>query len=104
MCTSVPSFGWVERERRERESRKGNGEHTAVEDQSDNLNEERMSHVIAEVQKAHPDVKLEPQDNSRSITVGALSKLSIQVLTRRTDAVRRKLYETLIQSQNRTWK
>lgn len=78
-CTSVPSYGWVEREQCERESRKGNGENTTVEDQSDGLNEERILHIMTEVHQANPSIKLESQDNGRSITVGILSKLAARI-------------------------
>ena len=67
--TSVPSHGWVERERRERESRKGSGEHTTVEDQSHNLNDEEISVINKEFQVAHPNIKLETQNGGHSMTV-----------------------------------
>lgn len=88
-CTSVPAHGWVERENRERESLKGNREHVTVEDQIDSLDEERISQIIAEVQEAHPNIKLELQDDGHSIRVGVLSNLSVGVLTRRADTVHR---------------
>jgi hypothetical protein len=73
--TSVPSHGWTERERRERESRKGNGARIAVEDQSDKLDDERLPQIVAQVKEAHANIKLELQNDNRSITVGALLPL-----------------------------
>jgi hypothetical protein len=68
-CASVPSHGWVERERRERELRKGNGEHAPANDQNYTLNDEDISRITTDFQKAHPNIKLEIQDNNRSLTV-----------------------------------
>lgn len=67
--TSVPSHGWIERERRERESRKGYGEHTAVEDQSDSLEDGRISQIVTQIKDAHPNVKLDLQNDNPSIIV-----------------------------------
>jgi hypothetical protein len=66
---SVPSYGWIERERREREAHKGNGEHIAAEDQSDTLNDEDISRITVHFRKAHPSIKLDVQDDNCSITV-----------------------------------
>lgn len=71
-CISVPSYGWIERERRERELNKGNGERTTVDDHSDSLDDEGISQIIAKIQEAHPLIKLESQDHHCSITVRAL--------------------------------
>ena len=73
--TSVPAHGWVERERRERESHKGNGARIAVEDQGDKLDDERLAQTVAQVKEAHANVKMELQSDNRSITVGALLQL-----------------------------
>lgn len=70
--TSVPSHGWIERERRERESRKGNGSHTATEDQSNILDDQRISQTVEEVKGAHPNIEMDLASDNRSITVGLL--------------------------------
>lgn len=67
--TSVPSSGWIDRERRERESRKGNGQHTAVEDHGDSLDNEQISRIVAEVQEGQPNVKFEAQNDNHNIIV-----------------------------------
>ena len=87
---SVPSHGWIERERRERESRKGNGQHAAVEDQGDRLDNEKISRIIAQVQEAQPSIKLEAQNDNRSITVRNSSKtppLSTDISSRRNSSL-----------------
>lgn len=67
--TAVSSFGWTERERRERESRKGTTQHVAVEDKVERLDTEALSRILAEIHGAQSNVKLEIQDDGRSITV-----------------------------------
>lgn len=68
-CASVPSHGWIERERRERESHKGPVESAAVEDQSNVWDDETLSRIVADVQETQPNVKLQVQNDNRSITV-----------------------------------
>lgn len=72
-CASVPSYGWIERERRERESHEGPGENAAVEDDSDKLDDETISRIVAEVQGMHPNIKLQAQNDNRCITVRSLT-------------------------------
>jgi hypothetical protein len=72
-CASIPSHGWVERERRERESHKRHGENTAVEDHGNELDDETISRIIAEVQSAQPNIKLQAHNDSRCITVRLLT-------------------------------
>ncbi|KAJ8117847.1 hypothetical protein OPT61_g1048 [Boeremia exigua] len=67
--TSVPSHGWIERERRERESRKSNGQHTATEDHTDRLTDEKISRIVAEIKEAQPYLKLETQNNNNNIMI-----------------------------------
>ena len=69
---SISSHGWIERERRERESRKGSRAHTAVEDQSDKLDSEGISQAVAQVKEAHPNMKFELQSDNHDITVRLL--------------------------------
>ncbi|KAJ4412277.1 hypothetical protein N0V91_000748 [Didymella pomorum] len=66
-CASVPSYGWIERERQEHESHKGPGEHTTVEDHSNRLDDETVSCIVAEFQGTQPNIKLQAQDDKRSI-------------------------------------
>jgi len=67
--TSVPSHGWLERERREREARKRNGEHTAVEDQGGSLDNDKIMRIMAEVQEVQSNVKFQAQNDNTSIVV-----------------------------------
>lgn len=67
-CTSIPAHGWIARERRERELRTGNGQHTTVDDKGDKLDNEKISHTVAKVQEAHPDVKFEVDPDNHTIT------------------------------------
>ncbi|KAF1932900.1 uncharacterized protein M421DRAFT_252068 [Didymella exigua CBS 183.55] len=97
-CVSVPSHGWIERARRERESHKSPGENTAVEDHSNRLDDETISRIIADIQGTQPNVKLQAHDGNRCITVRFLAKLDLQILSYRVDTVCRKLHETLFQS------
>ncbi|KAF9697350.1 hypothetical protein EKO04_004859 [Ascochyta lentis] len=93
-CTFVPAHGWVERERRENDARKGDGEQTSTEGQSDTLDDERISLVVAEVQKAHPSVKLETYDDNRGITTQFIAnsmRLSFKVNIEREKDTPRKL-------------
>ncbi|KAF1365287.1 hypothetical protein EJ07DRAFT_96182 [Lizonia empirigonia] len=93
-CTSVPAYGWVERENRERGSLKGNREHVAVEDQIDSLDEERISQIIAEVQEAHPNIKLELQDDGHSTRTQFIAnsmRLSFKVNVERENGAHHKL-------------
>lgn len=68
-CASVPSYGWIERERRERELQKGPSEKTAAEDQSNELDDEMISRVIAEVQGTQPNITLQVQSDIQCIIV-----------------------------------
>lgn len=67
--TSVPSNGWIERESRERETRKGIAQHRVAEDNGDGLDGETISRITLEVQETQPNVKFETSDENRSITV-----------------------------------
>lgn len=69
--TAVPSHGWIERERREREVRKGTIQHADVEDKVEKLDTETLSRVLADVHGTQSSVKFEIQDDNRSINVRA---------------------------------
>lgn len=71
-CVSVPFHGWVERERRERESRKGPGECSPSEDHISTLSNEDISRIAVDFQKAHPNIKLGTRDDHRGFTVRVL--------------------------------
>ncbi|KAF3048884.1 hypothetical protein E8E11_005483 [Didymella keratinophila] len=66
-CASVPSHGWIERERRERESRKGCGENTAIENHSNKLDDETVSRIVKEFQMAQPTIKLQAKNDNHCI-------------------------------------
>ena len=102
--TSVPSHGWIERERRERESRKGNGAHTATEDQNNILDDQRISQTVKEVKGAHPNIKLDLASDNRSITVGLLSQSQASNVDMMTGAICSQLLEAIVQSQYRSRK
>lgn len=67
---SLPSHGWVERERREREAKKGLKKgRESVEDMGAVLGEADVLQIVAEFRKAHPNIRLDAQDDGRSISV-----------------------------------
>jgi hypothetical protein len=67
-CVSIPSHGWIERERKAKESTKSKGSES-VEDLGATLSDEEFSRIVVEFGKIHPNLKLETQDNDRSISV-----------------------------------
>jgi hypothetical protein len=64
---SIPSHGWIEREKKERTVKRSNSSEGADENRDATL--EDVSQVLVEFQKAHPNIKLDTQDNNRTITV-----------------------------------
>jgi len=65
---SVPSHGWVEREKKARESTKSTGSES-VEDTGATLTNEDISRIVVEFHKSHPNLKLETKDDNSSISV-----------------------------------
>ncbi|KAF2133273.1 hypothetical protein P153DRAFT_381711 [Dothidotthia symphoricarpi CBS 119687] len=71
---SLPSHGWVERERREREAKKGQAKRIeAVEEVGAVLTDEEISQIVVEFRKAHPNIRMDTQDDNRSILVQFVS-------------------------------
>lgn len=71
-CVSIPSHGWVERERKAKESTKNTGGER-VEDATAKLSDEDISRIIVEFRKTHPNLKLETHDDDRTISVRLVS-------------------------------
>jgi hypothetical protein len=65
---SVPSNGWIERERKAKESTKSKGSES-VEELGTSLSDEDISQIVVEFRKTHPNLKVETQDDDRSISV-----------------------------------
>ncbi|RYN40395.1 hypothetical protein AA0112_g3228 [Alternaria arborescens] len=63
---SMPSHGWVERARKAKESSKSKGSEN-VDDTGATLTEEDVSRIVVDFRKAHPTLKVEAQDDDRSI-------------------------------------
>ncbi|KAI2475355.1 Med27 domain containing protein [Pyrenophora tritici-repentis] len=68
---SVPSHGWVERERKAKKSTKTKSEH--VEDAGAILTDEEISRIVIEFRKSHPNLKLETTDDNTSISTRFVS-------------------------------
>jgi hypothetical protein len=67
-CVSIPSHGWVERERKAKESNKAKGGEI-TEDVGTVLTDDDISRIVQEFRKTYPNIKLETQDDNRSISV-----------------------------------
>jgi hypothetical protein len=67
-CVSIASHGWIERERKAQESSKSKGGESE-EDLGAILSDEDISRIVVEFRKAHPNLKLQTQDNDHSISV-----------------------------------
>jgi hypothetical protein len=67
-CVSLPSHGWIERERKAKESTKSKG-NESVDDPGVTLSDEDISRIVVEFRKTHPNLKLDTQDDNRSISV-----------------------------------
>jgi hypothetical protein len=65
---SMPSHGWTERDRRAKESNTTKGGET-TEDVGTVLTDEDISRIVVEFCKTYPNIKLETQDDNRSISV-----------------------------------
>lgn len=84
---SMPSHGWVERARKAKESSKSKGSEN-VDDTGATLTEEDVSRIVVDFRKAHPTLKVEAQDDDRSIYVWHPYASNHYLLTHITDAVR----------------
>jgi hypothetical protein len=65
---SIPSHGWIQRERKARESTKSKGNET-MDDPGVALSDEDISRIVVEFRKTHPNLKLDTQDDNHSISV-----------------------------------
>lgn len=65
---SIPSYGWTERDKKMRDS-KAPSDRKSADESSLALTDEDISQAIADFQKSHTVIKLEPQDNNRTIVV-----------------------------------
>lgn len=74
---SVSPHGWVERERKAKESTKSKGSES-VEDSGVSLTDEDISRIVVEFRKSHPNLKLETKDDNSSISVRPSSALQIR--------------------------
>jgi hypothetical protein len=77
---SIPMHGWTEREKKERDSKKSN-RIESTDDNSTTLTEEDVSRIVVEFQKTHPNIKLEMQDDNRTISVSCLKCHCLHWLT-----------------------
>lgn len=65
---SIPAYGWAERDQRMRDS-KGPSDKESTDESSLALTDEDISQALADFHKTHPVIKLETQDNNRTIVV-----------------------------------
>lgn len=78
--SSIPSTGWVEREKRERLSATGKEkEHT--DDGGAVLTDSDITAIIEDFKTRHPDIKLDVQDDNRVISVCRRRQISPPLLT-----------------------
>lgn len=66
---STPSSGWIERERREKEAKNGGDRTESMDEVGDVLTDDHISQIIVEFRKNFPNIKLETQDDNRTISV-----------------------------------
>ncbi|KAF1947914.1 hypothetical protein EJ02DRAFT_440078 [Clathrospora elynae] len=69
---SIPSYGWTERAQRAKDSKKSKGGES-VEDLGATLTDEAIGGIVVEFRKTHPNIKLETQDDNRSISTRFVS-------------------------------
>jgi hypothetical protein len=69
---SIPPYGWIEREKKERDSKKSSRSES-TDESSTSLTEEEISRIVVDFQKAYPNIKLETQDDNCKISVGQLT-------------------------------
>ncbi|KAL1800885.1 hypothetical protein ACET3X_001227 [Alternaria dauci] len=65
-CVSVTSHGWVERARKAKASAKSKGRES-VDDAGATLTDADISRIVVDFRKAHPNLKVEAQDDDRTI-------------------------------------
>lgn len=65
---SIPTYGWVARERRTHQAKDGSHK-DKTEEVGNVLSDEEISQIIIEFRKTYPNVKLETHDDNRQIKV-----------------------------------
>jgi hypothetical protein len=65
---SIPAYGWTERDQRTRDSN-GPSDRESTDESSLALTDEDISQALADFHKTHPVIKLETQENNRTIVV-----------------------------------
>jgi hypothetical protein len=65
---SIPSYGWTEREKKERTVKRNSSSESADETRANSALED-VPQILVEFQKAHPSIKLETPDDNRTISV-----------------------------------
>jgi hypothetical protein len=66
--TSVPAYGWVEKQRKAQESQKGERDERPEETVAA-LTDDEFSRIVTEFHNTYPSIKLKTQEGSRTITV-----------------------------------
>lgn len=65
---SIPSHGWTEREKKEREAKKSSQGET-IDERNPAPTAEDISRIIVEFHKTYPNIKLETRDDNQTISV-----------------------------------
>jgi len=65
---SIPSYGWTERDKKEREEKKSSPSEV-VEESTPALTAEDIAQILVEFNKTYPNIKLETQDDNHTISV-----------------------------------
>lgn len=79
---AIPSHGWQERTRKDTESVQ-NGHGDTLEETGYHLSEEDVSRIIVDFQKKRPDIRLETQEDNRTISTNFISsstKLEFRII------------------------
>jgi hypothetical protein len=66
---SIPSCGWIEREKKERGANQSSRSES-MEESGTGLTDEEVAQLLGVFQKTHPTIKLATQDDNRTIIVG----------------------------------
>jgi hypothetical protein len=69
---SIPVYGWIERELRERKSKKSSRSEN-TDEISTVFTDEDVSRIIADFRTTYPNIKLDLQDDNRTISVRCFS-------------------------------
>ncbi|KAH8732250.1 mediator complex subunit 27-domain-containing protein [Phaeosphaeriaceae sp. PMI808] len=69
---STPAHGWIERERKERESKKKN-RRNSVDENSAIFTGDEIARIVVDFHKTHPSIKLDTQEDNRMISTQFVS-------------------------------